>query len=214
MSKSANPLAQTIAQALERRIVLGNYTAPVALRQADVAAEFAASHIPVREAFARLAESGLVQVLPNRGAVIVPLSAAQCLELAEMRCALEALALSHAMAAHRAATWVCARAALAQSEGAQDHWDRALANWAFHDSLYADAQRPFLRQQIGALWRHATRYLVFAWAQANHVRPSDREHRALLKACQRGEPDIALALLRQHIQRGAQATARRLRELA
>ena len=82
MSKSAQPIAKIIAQALEQRIIEGLHEQAVPLRQAELALEFGTSHIPVREALATLAEKGLVQIIPNRGAVVAPLSAKQCNELA------------------------------------------------------------------------------------------------------------------------------------
>jgi GntR family transcriptional regulator, rspAB operon transcriptional repressor len=44
------------------------------LSEARLAAEFGVSRTPVREAFARLARRGLVEILPQRGTVVSPLS--------------------------------------------------------------------------------------------------------------------------------------------
>jgi len=57
MSKSAQPIAKMIAQALEQRIVEGLHEQPVPLRQAELALEFGTSHIPVREALGPLVVS-------------------------------------------------------------------------------------------------------------------------------------------------------------
>jgi DNA-binding GntR family transcriptional regulator len=92
--------------------------------QDHLASEFQASHVPVREAFRRLEAQGLVTVQPNRGVRVAPLAPADVLEVSEIRAALEALALRHAIprltpAALRAARAHAAAYAAATATGAQ-----------------------------------------------------------------------------------------------
>jgi len=49
MSKSAQPIAKMIAQALEQRIIEGLHEQAVPLWQAGLALEFGTRHIPMRE---------------------------------------------------------------------------------------------------------------------------------------------------------------------
>jgi DNA-binding GntR family transcriptional regulator len=90
-------IAGEIARTLGARIVEGELAPGAPLRQDHVAAEFGASHIPVREAFRRLEAQGLVVAAPRRGVRVAPLDAAAITEVTEMRAALEALALRHAV---------------------------------------------------------------------------------------------------------------------
>jgi DNA-binding GntR family transcriptional regulator len=192
-------MKSVIADALQERIVNTFSTIDVPLRQAELAAEFGTSHIPVREALALLAEKGLVLALPNRGAVIPPMSAAQCRELALMRCALETLAIEQAMTSLQPEH--LRRAELAHQRGrhAATMTGRASANWAFHDALYAAAPMPRLRSDIERLWTHTERYLRFAWREAGYEARSDVEHAEILVACRRGDVARAVALTREHI---------------
>ena len=210
MSKSAQPIARTIGAELERRIIEGVYAQAGPLRQADLAAEFGVSHIPVREALATLAEKGLVRIVPNRGAVVVPLSAGQCTELAEMRCALEDLAIRNAVPALADAHLAAAREALGAGAAATGLSERAHWNWVFHRSLYAAARRPFLLEQLESLWRHADRYLQYAWARARYEARSDQEHAQILEACVAGDAALASRLTRRHIRSAARAVERLL----
>ena len=68
-------LAGRIARTLADRIVAGTIAPGTRLRQDHVAAEFRASHVPVREAFRRLEAQGLVDNEPRRGARVPPLGA-------------------------------------------------------------------------------------------------------------------------------------------
>jgi DNA-binding GntR family transcriptional regulator len=210
MPKNAQPVAKVIAQALEQRIIEGLHAQTVPLRQAELAAEFGTSHIPVREALATLAEKGLVQIIPNRGAVVVPLSAHQCRELAEMRAALEPLALRRSVPRLTAGMLAAARQAWDQGRRARTLARRAQHNWAFHRALYAGGDQPFLMGQLETLWRHADRYLMFAWTHARYESRSDDEHAALLEACEARDVRRACTLTRRHIEAAAEAVEKLL----
>jgi DNA-binding GntR family transcriptional regulator len=207
MPKNATPASAQIAAALEERIVECFDRAPVPLRQAELAEEFGTSHIPVREALAALAKEGLVDLLPNRGAVIPPLTSARGDELAQMRAALELLALSRAVPRIRPEDVARAAAALDAGRRARTLKDRSRANWAFHRALYAPAGMPFLLGELERLWRHADRYLRFTWRRAGYESRSDEEHARLLQAWRDGELALARRLARQHIEDAAQAAA-------
>ncbi len=65
--KSEPTLVEKISEALALRIVHGLLKPGIRLRQDEVASEFGASHVPVREAFRLLEAQGLVQSEPRRG---------------------------------------------------------------------------------------------------------------------------------------------------
>ena len=94
-AKSAT-IASVISRALAERIVSGEIEPGTKLRQEHVAEEFGASHVPVREAFRRLESQGLVTSEPRRGVRVAGFSLDEVKEVAEMRAALEVLALRHA----------------------------------------------------------------------------------------------------------------------
>lgn len=67
-------LPQLITDALREAILDGELTPGSRLKQVDIAARFAASLIPVREALRTLEQEGLVIIYPNKGAVVSALS--------------------------------------------------------------------------------------------------------------------------------------------
>jgi DNA-binding GntR family transcriptional regulator len=205
MPKNENPVSRVIAQALEKRIVEGTLEETRPLRQAELAKEFGCSHIPVREALAALSEKGLVQIIPNRGAVVVPLSADHCRELADMRVALETLAVQGSVPRLTEAHVASARTALAAARKAKTLQARAQHNWAFHRALYIASERPFMMSQLEKLWMHADRYLQFTWAHLPYEPRSDREHEAILDACEQGNVRLARQLTKAHILEAALA---------
>ncbi len=83
------------AEALERLrdlIIQGELAPGVKLNERVLCARLRTSRTPVREAIKYLASEGLVELLPNRGAIVTPITAATVREMFVLLGALEALA--------------------------------------------------------------------------------------------------------------------------
>ena len=90
----SDTISTRISKTLADRIISGAIEAGARLRQDHVAEEFGASHVPVREAFRLLESQGLVVSEPRRGVRVAGFTLEEVREVAEMRAALEALALA------------------------------------------------------------------------------------------------------------------------
>ena len=92
---AAAPLTQSlpeqIAAQLSRRIVSGSYGPGQRILEQAIAAEFAVSRGPVREALRLLEKEGLVTILARRGAQVTNLSVAEVREIFDIRAALNGL---------------------------------------------------------------------------------------------------------------------------
>lgn len=203
-------LAGRIAAALAERIVAGAYAPGARLPQDRIALEFGASHVPVREAFRRLEAQGLVASEPRRGVRVAALDAAAVAETAQMRAALETLALRHALPRLDAAAIAEAQAALAAAEASPALPDWEAANRAFHAALIRGCGMPRLLDAIDDLQRASSRYLQAAWREMDWKQRSDREHRQLLQAAKRRDAGRACEILARHIVDAADAVVRRL----
>jgi len=73
----SDTIATRISKELASRIVAGQIEAGTKLRQDHIAEEFGTSHVPVREAFRRLEEQGLVVSEPRRGVRVAGFSLEQ-----------------------------------------------------------------------------------------------------------------------------------------
>jgi len=91
----AAPLTQSlpeqIAAQLSRRIVSSAYGPGQRILEQAIAAEFAVSRGPVREALRLLEKEGLVTILPRRGAQVTNLSVDEVREIFDIRAALNGL---------------------------------------------------------------------------------------------------------------------------
>ena len=204
-------VASRIAGALAERIISGAIGPGARLRQDHVAAEFRASHVPVREAFRRLEAQGLVEHEPRRGVRVPPLDPDAILELTEMRAALETLALRHAFDRIGADALAAAHDAIAAGEASDDITVWEAANRRFHSALIAPCAMPRLLSAIDDLHRSTARFLFATWRELDWQARSDEEHRALLDAVARGDRAEAERLLGVHIRDAGHALLARLR---
>src|ERR1700678_3426683 len=67
-------LADKVADELRTAIQRGRYAPGTRLVERRLASELGVSHVPIREALARLADEGLVERLPRRGSRVAGLS--------------------------------------------------------------------------------------------------------------------------------------------
>src|SRR3954454_17732051 len=85
-------LVDKLAAQLQARVLSGEFPSGTRLRQETLAEEFGVSRTPVREALRKLQATGLVELQPNRGALVRGLSLREIRDAYEVRAELEALA--------------------------------------------------------------------------------------------------------------------------
>jgi DNA-binding GntR family transcriptional regulator len=90
-------LALRIADALTDAIAEGAIEPGERLVETEIAAQMGVSRVPLREALKLLEAQGIVEVLPHRGARVVPFDDTQVDRVCEVRVALERLALRTAV---------------------------------------------------------------------------------------------------------------------
>jgi len=216
MTSKQDTIAVRIGKALAERIIAGEIEPDSRLRQDHIAEEFGVSHVPVREAFRRLEAQGLARSEPRRGFRVASFGFDEVKEVAEMRAALEALALREA-APH------LTRALLAEAELAIEAGDRSQdvtaweeANRRFHRLIISPCGMPRLLAAIDDLHAASARFLFAAWRSDWEVR-TDQEHRAILDALREGKVELAVSSLAKHVrwvgQRPVRGPAGKLREV-
>lgn len=195
---SEDTIAVRISKVLAERIIAGQLEPGTRLRQDHIAAEFGASHVPVREAFRRLEAQGLAVSEPRRGVRVAAFSQEEVREVAEMRAVLEELALRHAAPNLTAA--ILDRAEQATRQGDRSHdvrsWEEA--NRAFHRTLLAPCGMPRLMAAIDDLHAASARFLFAAW-RSNWEARTDQDHLAILAALRQRDIEGASAVLARHV---------------
>ncbi|WP_426420789.1 GntR family transcriptional regulator [Bradyrhizobium genosp. A] len=193
-------VAGRIADSIGERIISGALQPDAPLRQDHVARQFHSSHVPVREAFRQLEAQHLVVARPRRGVRVAPLDTKSMKEIAEMRAALEVVALRNAAPKLTSAHLARIELALIEGDNAETIEDFEMANRAFHHALVAPCAMPRLLASLDGL-QLANSRLVFAMARSAGWRPrSNQDHRLILQALRARNVDQACTLLARHIQ--------------
>ncbi|KRR27998.1 transcriptional regulator [Bradyrhizobium lablabi] len=192
--------AERIAEAIGERIISGELLPDAPLRQDHIAREFNSSHVPVREAFRQLQARHLVVAVPRHGVRVAPLNINSVKEIAEMRAALEVVALRNAAPKLTSSHLARIELALIEGDTAQTIQEFEMANRAFHHALVAPCAMPRLLASLDGL-QLANSRLVFAMARSSGWRPrSNQDHRLILQALRARNVDQACSLLARHIQ--------------
>lgn len=200
---------------LERRIGLGDH-----LAQDELCARFGVSRTPIREALARLAASSLVELRPNRGAIVRRPGRREIRELYELRAELEGFAAERAAA--RIDRPALRRLHLLQGDLAeivsQRPWpdaegeDRSAfagavgtANDAVHDLIIDCADNDALSQEIQRLRGHFPKdYVTEAADGADELRALNvTEHQEIVAALADGDGQRARGTMADHIAHAA-----------
>jgi DNA-binding GntR family transcriptional regulator len=198
--------SQRIAGALREEILGGRYLPGERIRQEDIAAQYGASRIPVREALAMLAAEGLVTLVANAGAWVTRLSAAECAEAYLIRERLEPLLL-------RMSLPLLDDAAIGQMGELATEMEQAAsvdaflrADREFHLASYGAADGGETGRIVHRLWNATQHYRrefsrhAAAGAGAG-LAVTHMEHRLLVDCARRRDPDDGERVLVTHIRR-------------
>ncbi len=190
-----------------RAKILDNEWAPGhrALEQ-ELALELGVSRTPVREALIRLAQEGLVEVVPRHGMRVLPVSAADMNEIYQLLGSLEATAAE--MVAQRKPTArdiapleTASRAMdAALKAGNLDAW--AQADERFHRYLVELCGNRLLAATVYNFWDRAHRARMFTLRLRPMPVHSTREHTDLVRAIRKGDAAAAREIHQAHRERG------------
>jgi DNA-binding GntR family transcriptional regulator len=194
--------AQTIADQIEELILSNAFPDRARLDEARLAERFGVSRTPIREAIQRLAQTGLVELRPRRGAFVRLPGALELIEMFEVMAELEAfcarlaadLVSDEAVAGLRAANLGCAAAAEA---GDAEGYYRA--NEGFHHALYASSGNRFLEGEALRLHRRLRPYRRLQLRLRGRMAQSLAEHEAVVDALEQGDEVAAGRLIRAHV---------------
>lgn len=189
------------AAMLRRAFSEGQYTAGERLQVAKLANDLGLSLTPVREALFELANDGLIDLQPHRGARVADVPLTDLAELYLVRGVLESTATR--LAADRATDEQCDELVsqherLAEAVAAGERATLRKLSDDFHEMIYDMAQSPLLRRLIRTVWTTAPAD-TFTVIRDRPQR-SVEDHERILEAIKSRDGDAAEELMRNHIQ--------------
>lgn len=191
-------------EVIRQHIFDGTYRPGQRLKEAEVSRDLGISRAPTREAIQTLANEGLVEIAPHRGAVVATFDAVRVRELYEVREALEVMAAR--MAAEKA------------DDGQLDELRKLLSDTAeviqedesipyprdldFHSHLFELAENSRLRILAAEVYAQIRLARLRSGSEPGRAKEAHEEHSTILAAVQRKDPIGAENAMRNHIRRG------------
>lgn len=194
------PARERVASALREAILSHRLEAGRELTLKETAQMLGVSVTPIREAFQQLAQEGLIELRPNRGAVILGVDARMVREHYELRAVLEREA---AMAACRNG------ADLSRIRNAFEHAQKALENQdsqeygnfnqSFHMEIWKAGGNRKIEQLLSQLWNGLS--MGHKVTRTAYAQISMSEHAQIMDALERQDEIQAGELMDHHIRR-------------
>ena len=186
-----------------------------AIVEADIAARFDASRTPVREALLRLSDEELVEIRPQRGTYVAPLSLPRIEAAIFIRKAIECAVLRQLASCEARGDLVRALASIVQRHvQALERGDVKVALDAdtdFHRRLVEASGFPDVWDVVARARELHYRIRAIAVPTMNTGAQAVADHRRVVAALRRGDPDAAERALDRHLSRNV-ALAREIAE--
>jgi len=213
---------QAIVESLLSEVFRGRLRAGQHLVTQELAGRFGVSHTPIREALIALAGVGIIDLLPNRGAVVRRVTAKEVREICQVRRALECEATRSAcgrieLAELHALSADLRRLMAPSSRSVTTFIDEArVVDSRLHDLIAASCDNGFLAKELSRLKILFRAFRDVAWAQqearndAHRLAEEAHEHHAIVAGLLAGDARGAVRAMARHIRSGVKYWSRAL----
>lgn len=196
-------LEEMVYSRLEEEILSGELKRGASLGEVALSSRLGVSRTPVRGAIHRLAEDGLVEITPNKGAVVIGINTDDLVDIYHIRMRLEGLASAS-----------CAKR-ITEEEIRELENSVELSNFyikkkdtehikeldtEFHSIIYRASGNRMLAKILTELHKKIKAYRKLSLSVEGRLEESVREHMQILDAIKKGESELADSLTSRHIQ--------------
>ena len=200
--QASTSLEEEVFLRLEEDILGGVLKKGESLTENSLAARLGASRTPIRGALHRLAEEGLIELVPNKGAVVVGVTAEDLIDIYTIRMRLEGLASAAAAKKISDADKSALLEAVELSEfyvSKQDAERLKELDSQFHNTIYRASGNRLLYKTLAELHRSIRGYRKLSLTVTERLTASVREHRAIYEAIASGDSEAADRLTSGHV---------------
>ncbi len=204
ISEKARSREDEVFMTLEEDILSGVYKSGDSLTEQPLSCRLGVSRTPIRAALRRLSDEGLVELIPNKGAVVVGVTEQDLIDTYKIRMRLEGIA--SAMATERLTDEE--KAKLAESVEMSEYYISSgdtenikELDTTFHSIIYAATGNRLLSKILTELHRNIKAYRKLSLTVPGRLERSQEEHREILKAILDGDAEKADFLTSLHVER-------------
>ena len=197
-----NSLRGKVFSQLQNDILNGKYQFGDSLIETRLSEELGVSRTPIREAIRQLELEGLVQSIPNKGAIVKGISAKDIEDIYTIRMMIEGLAA-------RWATEKITPAELAELKDAIDleefytvknDTDNLLKfDSRFHDIIFKASKSKPLMHTLSTFHHYVQRARILSLSSPARAREALEEHKVIFQAIAEGDAEKAERLTTEHV---------------
>ncbi|PWC80358.1 GntR family transcriptional regulator [Azospirillum sp. TSH100] len=200
--ESGEPIARRVYRVLRQAIVTMQFRPGQALSEQEIADQLGVSRQPVREAFIKLSEAGLLTIRPQRGSFVVKISAKQVLDARFVREAVETAVV------RKACETITAAGIAELRELLKAQWDIAdepvpvrflELDEAFHRTIAIGAECEYAWRIVEETKAQMDRVRYLSVPYATPIRRLIAQHQAVLEGIVARDPVKAEAAMGLHL---------------
>ena len=205
-----------IYEAIQQSIVNNSYKPGEELQIDRLAEEFGVSTTPIREALIRLESSGLVQLIPNKGARVTAFQEEDIRDTWEIRKLLEPYAAGQTVEQDVTREIQELNEAFDMLErGSQDGDLYIQSDIRLHELLYSHLSNELLKETLHNILQRSMRMRYYAEDVSKMhdqvVREVITEHKQILQALTAGDREKTVEAVRRHVENGERRALRAIR---
>jgi DNA-binding GntR family transcriptional regulator len=196
-------LSDRVYEAIKEKIISLEFQPGAQLVEKQLASELGVSKSPIRDAFQRLEQDGLVYSVPFRGCFVSDLTAEEFKEVFQLREALEIFCLEETLASY---TQEEIRELRLANQAAKKELEKGSKARAFkrHLDMHALLVEKLGNHLISNIYSNIInnklkRYLNMGLSLKHRVRLSNEEHKTLIEALDRRNLGLASRALKDHL---------------
>jgi len=204
-------LTDAVAMRIQKEILSGRIPPGQRMRLRSLQEQFGVSHIPIREALRRLEGIGLVEILPQRGAIAARLAYDEFTDVYDLRKIIEPEIAARATAGIGPTRLEEIKKALdelnAEPEGSRSPHFNELHR-RFHWLICEPGSTPVVERVMKQLWQTSDRYVHLSLTEDRTALKAERQHRRLYEAIRKGDPEMMRRELTAHLENTEQGLRR------
>ncbi len=199
-------LTSAVITHIRDAIVRGDIPPGSPLPEQALSAELATSRGTVREALRALADTGLVEVFPHRGAFVSELTGHAAWEICSFRALLEPYASRLSVEARQGDPEMVAAVqgayrALQDAAGQGEMFTIVNADMALHTAILSFCEHRVLEEHLASVQMLTRRLILYTKFYESDLEGEVESHAPIVAAVEAGDADLVESLVRQHVVR-------------
>ena len=186
---------------LRAAIIRGELAPGQAISEIEMSKKFSISRQPVREAFIKLGEERLIEVLPQRGTYIRKISVKEVQEARHLREIFEMSIVREVTEKHDAGLIKTLRSLIAAQRKVKqgDNHAYLLLDEEFHRTLAMHAGREYMWRVTEGIKAQMNRVRFLTFDSATPMPQLTEEHSGVVDAIEAGDTELAAQRMEQHL---------------